>query len=546
MRFVLQLLLLLTLAVSARAACTGDCNGDGTVDIGELIRGVNIALGSANASVCRAVDTNGSGSVSISELIAAVNVALAGCPVVTPTAIPTATPTGGVDPIFPADYRDTYQEVRDCRLSVEHGGVNIRVLANPIAVEPYLRNENPLPLGSIVIKEEYSGNDCSNGNNLLRWRVMRKEEPGFDLDDGDWHWQWVDAPSRHVQFDDKETCIGCHLQPDCLARDYMCTAGQTRGRLRPVLDDVPGALLSVSGTGPKDVYAVGADPKDGRGPLVLHYDGTGWDRLDTGATGDLWWIGVTPVGNAFYLSGDGGLILRYDLTTHQFSRDTTPGTQRIYGTWGAGAGDIWAVGGSDEDQDTGGVIWHYDGVSWTSVDLSAVRPGGVPQLFKVWGRATNDVYAVGFRGIVLHWNGGAWSVATTPDINDRQLFTVHGNAKRVGTVGGFFAESLLLEREGSGDFLLASPTNSPQLNGVFYSPDDALAVAVGNGLSVATRDENGWTTIDEGNDDKGRDFHAVWVDAEDGIWAVGGDLADLDNGVLRYGGPQYVPGTLRE
>ena len=38
------------------------------------------------------------------------------------------------------------------------------------------------------------------------------------------------------------------------------------------------------------------------------------------------------VGGAFYLSGDGGLILRYDLTSHQFSRESTPGPERIYGT----------------------------------------------------------------------------------------------------------------------------------------------------------------------------------------------------------------------
>src|SRR5512139_1382746 len=179
MRYVVALFVLLLFSGPARAACPGDCNGDGSVDIGELIRGVNIALGSAQASVCTAVDSNGSGSVSISELIAAVNVALAGCPVVTPTAIPTATPTGGVDPIFPADYRDTFIEVRDCRLGIEHGGVNIRVLANPIAAEPYLRDQNPLPQGSVVVKEEYEGGDCRNAGDLVRWRAMRKEAPGF-------------------------------------------------------------------------------------------------------------------------------------------------------------------------------------------------------------------------------------------------------------------------------------------------------------------------------------------------------------------------------
>ena len=544
MRIVIALFVFLALAGPARAMCSGDCNGDGSVVIGELIKGVNIALGSAQSSTCPAMDSNGSGSVSISELIAAVNNALAGCPVVTPTAVPTATPTGGVDPIFPADYRDSFVEVRDCRLSVEHGGVNIRVLANEIAVEPYLRDQNPLPVGSILIKEEYDGPSCNRDADLVRWRAMRKEEPGFDAEDGDWHWQWVDAPSRHVRFDDKETCIACHVQPDCLARDYMCTVGQTRGRLRKTLEHLPAALLSVSGTGPKDIYAVGADPKDGRGPLVLHYDGTGWDRLDSGASGDLWWIGVQPIGNAFYLSGDGGLILRYDLASHQFSRETTPGSERIYGTWGASPTDIWAVGGAVESPDTGGVIWHYDGVNWTSLDLSAVREGGIPQLFKVWGRSTGDVYAVGFRGIVLHWNGATWSQVPTPNINDRQLFTVHGNDQRVAAVGGFFAEGLLIERVGSGDFLLASPNGAPQLNGVFYSAGN-VGVAVGNGLSVATHDESGWNTIDEGTDDEGRDFHAVWVDSEDGIWAVGGDLADLNNGLLRYGGPQFVTGTIR-
>jgi hypothetical protein len=61
-----------------------------------------------------------------------------------------------------------------------------------IAVEPYLREENPLPLGSIVIKEEYpAGSNCLNDSDLVRWRVMRKEAPGFDPEDGDWHWQWV-------------------------------------------------------------------------------------------------------------------------------------------------------------------------------------------------------------------------------------------------------------------------------------------------------------------------------------------------------------------
>ena len=61
-------------------ACVGDCCADGSVSISELIRGVNIALGSQSLDTCFAFDANGDGQVSIAELIQAVNNALNGCP----------------------------------------------------------------------------------------------------------------------------------------------------------------------------------------------------------------------------------------------------------------------------------------------------------------------------------------------------------------------------------------------------------------------------------------------------------------------------------
>ncbi len=87
-------LLLTTMAVPAAAQCPGDCDGNGTVAINELIRGVNIALGNADVSTCTAMDVDGSGTVAINELIQAVNAALTGCPDPgTPTNTPTSTRT---------------------------------------------------------------------------------------------------------------------------------------------------------------------------------------------------------------------------------------------------------------------------------------------------------------------------------------------------------------------------------------------------------------------------------------------------------------------
>ena len=66
-------------ATPEAGGCAGDCDGDGTVSIAELIRMVNIALGSLPLSQCPISDRNGDGMVNISELIGAVGRALSSC-----------------------------------------------------------------------------------------------------------------------------------------------------------------------------------------------------------------------------------------------------------------------------------------------------------------------------------------------------------------------------------------------------------------------------------------------------------------------------------
>lgn len=61
------------------AQCPGDCDGSGEVTIDELIRMVNIALGTTELNQCRAGDANGDGEITIDEIVRAVNAALSGC-----------------------------------------------------------------------------------------------------------------------------------------------------------------------------------------------------------------------------------------------------------------------------------------------------------------------------------------------------------------------------------------------------------------------------------------------------------------------------------
>lgn len=60
-------------------SCGGDCDGDGSVAISELIAAVNVALGSAAYDTCADADADRSGAVAINDLITAVNAALGGC-----------------------------------------------------------------------------------------------------------------------------------------------------------------------------------------------------------------------------------------------------------------------------------------------------------------------------------------------------------------------------------------------------------------------------------------------------------------------------------
>jgi hypothetical protein len=61
-------------------ACTGDCRGDDTVTIDELLTLVNIALGNAEMSECEIGDANSDGQITVDEILQAVNNALTGCP----------------------------------------------------------------------------------------------------------------------------------------------------------------------------------------------------------------------------------------------------------------------------------------------------------------------------------------------------------------------------------------------------------------------------------------------------------------------------------
>jgi len=82
---VLTVVLAVTFAlpVTAQRLCTGDCGGDASVTVDEIVTGTNIALGEEDLDQCAAFDRDGGESIQVDELITGITYALDGCPLTT-------------------------------------------------------------------------------------------------------------------------------------------------------------------------------------------------------------------------------------------------------------------------------------------------------------------------------------------------------------------------------------------------------------------------------------------------------------------------------
>lgn len=303
-----------------------------------------------------------------------------------------------------------------------------------------------------------------------------------------------------------------------------------------VIEDMPGALLSVWGTSASNVWVVGADAGDGSGPIVLRYDGSAWSRVPTGQTsGDLWWVFGFP-GGPVYAGGGGGVILRHE--GGAFTPTTTPGTDTVFGIWGASLDDVWAVGGA---ADKNGFAWRLKGDVWTPEPTLPADVAADAAVWKMFGRASDDAWLVGSNGVSYRWDGTALAQGDTGV--GSSLFTVHANAERYAAVGGL-ATGFIVENDGAG-WASALPGDAQYgLAGVHLGAGDT-GVAVGQYGSVYARSESGWEEVDHGLSLKG-DLHAVWMDSSGGAWAVGGQTASypLTHGTLIHKGDSIANGGL--
>lgn len=315
-----------------------------------------------------------------------------------------------------------------------------------------------------------------------------------------------------------------------------------------VAEDLAAGLLSVRAVASDDVWIVGASPSpsDGTGPVILHYDGSAFERLDTTAwvDGELWWAWVTETEAVFV--GYQGLILEMDRSDNVLTQvaGIDAGTT-FFGVWGDSSDDLWAVG---QTLDGGGppALFRRQSGTWAAWEDPDLGPGDDRQIyFKVHGTSASDVWIVGTNGKSLHYDGSKLvEVATDAETNTdtAPLLTVDASGERPYAVGGA-GNGLILEYDGA-DWLDRSPDFEAGYNGVCASADSGVAVGVRGGRAVRGTDGAWLSDRDAGIDSwTDRDWHGCTITPDGGVWTVGGRIAarPLKEGAIAYWGPDEPP-----
>jgi hypothetical protein len=271
---------------------------------------------------------------------------------------------------------------------------------------------------------------------------------------------------------------------------------------------------------------VGSDR--GSGPLVEHFDGSAFERLDSGAQGNFWWVFGFEAGPVFF-GGAEGTIVRYE--GGAFSVMPTPRMDvTVFGLWGTAPDSMWAVGGV-EGGGAGAFAWRREGDAWVAAPGFPADLAQEHALWKAWGSADDDVWLVGTGGVAVHYDGATF---TTENVGSGEsLFTVHEAGGRFVAVGGG-GTGLVFENTGSG-WRRVDGEDLSGLVGVRVL-DAEHAVAVGRFGAFVEERAGRWVEA-EGNVGM-ETLHSIWSDPEGGLWAVGGqlDVQPPTRGVLAYRG----------
>lgn len=206
-----------------------------------------------------------------------------------------------------------------------------------------------------------------------------------------------------------------------------------------------------------------------------------WHRVtEVGANdGDVLWSGLA-VDNSIMVVGDEGMVLRYngeaDSNGRLWQPMQVPVQLPLHGIWGLSLDKLFAVGWM-------GCLLHFDGHQWNKlrggvIDQKTERFAACEEntpLFAIDGNPQGQAWAVGDNGVILHFDGQDWrSEDSGSEINLRAVLCAAD-----GKVYAAGAEGTVLMRDEQGLWTTLDCPLSSGFHALLMMDDGSLLLAGG-------------------------------------------------------------------
>lgn len=269
----------------------------------------------------------------------------------------------------------------------------------------------------------YNATSDASGNIIIAWADYRNEDEKY----GDVYAQKIDPHGNLLWAADGVSVITYptkQIDP-CVAPDgsggAFVTWKDSRSALNPDNINIYAQRLDSSGRiawAPEGMVVTQDFGRKNSLGIIRSTPGTCiifWSNADDEYSPPLYAQRMDSTGNALWQSGgrqfsegsskalnargipleDGGAVFAWE------QEETCYDGCALRGVWGSSATDIFAVGDRS-------LIYHYDGTSWSKME----NPAKYYHLKSVWGTAPDNVYAVG--DAILHYDGEAWHKENSP------------------------------------------------------------------------------------------------------------------------------------
>ena len=241
-----------------------------------------------------------------------------------------------------------------------------------------------------------------------------------------------------------------------------------------------------------------------------------------------------PTGEVF-LMGEDGVIFRKNGDAWDSLNSGPSFDRKVHSVWGVRGDNLYFVG-RITDRDTTffdstvdsnitvdapdkPFITQYNGLNFADAPISGIDWG----LYDIWGSSESNIYAVGYNGTVVHYDGSSWNVELTDGTSPTFLTSVWG-ADSANMYAGGSGGALLNNRpcEANPDSLCWNVLTTHSYHAlwdVWGLSDTSVYMAGTNGTIINYNSTDSiMTKMETGVNNS---LYSIWGTAEDNLYAVG-------------------------